>query len=416
MEKEAVHWMRHAVDLAARGTPSALKVGVVIVSAKGQMICSAFQGEVRGEGWHDTIRRKTPSDRVASDHSLYLTVNTLGADGRFDLTKLLQSLQAECIYVGLPDPGLGSYREDDPVFTRGSVRRFPDDMQQAILEQNWQQYRSSDQSIQCNTHYSTHRIGELLHSSLRTNGIVLSRSEVNANRKPVALASLVSEKYGVGYEDARLAIQESLSLAFDKKYGSYDDMHDARSANSSWTREFSDVHKATTSAPLSESRIVNVGVGAGSEAAELFSDCSQVTFVDIAESGLKNVQKSNPLARTVVASADDMPALSDDSYDLYISLRTYNSSFFDVSAAASEARRVLTRGGVLIVSVANGFLHTGRDRVVVPGLILPGTEFVDLYRGMDTARDICNELTEAGFKNVRMTPASTEIFLTAVAE
>lgn len=52
----------------------------------------------------------------------------------------------------------------------------------------------------------------------------------------------------------------------------------------------------------------------------------------------------------------------------------------------------------------------------MPGLILPGTEFVDLYRGMDTARDICNELTEAGFKNVRMTPASTEIVLTAVAE
>lgn len=117
-----------------------------------------------------------------------------------------------------------------------------------------------------------------------------------------------------------------------------------------------------------------------------------------------------------MASADDMPALPDDSYDLYISLRTYNSSFFDVSAAASEARRVLTRGGVLIVSVANGFLHTGKERVVVPGLILPGTEFVDLYRGLDTARDICNELTEAGFKNVRMTPASTETFLTAVAE
>ena len=49
---------------------------------------------------------------------------------------------------------------------------------------------------------------------------------------------------------------------------------------------------------------------------------------------------------------------------------------------------------MIIVSLANGFLCTQRD-CVVPGLILPGTNFVDLYRGMDTANLVRSELDRA---------------------
>lgn len=174
------------------------------------------------------------------------------------------------------------------------------------------------------------------------------------------------------------------------------------------------VYKESSIRPLSAVSILNVGVGAGHEAATLFSDCPQITFADIAESGLASISGHIPSSRTVVSSAEDLSALPENSFDLYVSLRTYNSSFFDTSAAASEAHRVLKAGAAIIVSVANGFLYTQRG-CVVPGLIIPGTEFVDLYRGMDTANLIAAELDGAGFKDVRTFPTSTEIYLSAVA-
>jgi hypothetical protein len=56
-----------------------------------------------------------------------------------------------------------------------------------------------------------------------------------------------------------------------------------------------------------------------------------------------------------------------------------------------------------------------RENCVVPGLILPGTDFVDLYRGMETARLVSSQLTDAGFKDLRMTSTNTEIYLTGRA-
>jgi hypothetical protein len=85
-----------------------------------------------------------------------------------------------------------------------------------------------------------------------------------------------------------------------------------------------------------------------------------------------------------------------------------------MSIAATEAHRVLKPGAVIVISVANGFLYPQRG-CVVPGLIVPGTDFVDLYRGIDTAKLICAELDRARFKDIRTTPTNTEIYLSAVA-
>src|SRR5207302_179920 len=179
-------------------------------------------------------------------------------------------------------------------------------------------------SIECNSHYSTHRIGEAVFSNLDSKGFALTRSEVNANRRRSALASLICKRYGVEYEEADRVVHDALSEAFDAKYGSYDYTYDARSANLNWVDDFMSVYRRSSTRPLPTANILNVGVGAGYEAATLFSDCPQITFVDIAQRGLENICGWIPSSRTIVASADDLSALSEDSYDLYVSLRTYN--------------------------------------------------------------------------------------------
>lgn len=414
MSPKSTFWMKYAIGVAQRAPKAGLRVGVALVSESGELICSAFEGEVHGESWSCTLRRRVQERGTSSAHSVYLTINTLSEYGSFELAELLEDVRIERVYIGLPDPALTSYLSGDPATERGHALRFPDDLQREILEQNRDFYAASGQSIECNPHYSSHRISEAVSTGLRSMGFELSRGDVNTNRGRVALASLIRQRYGIEYEEADRAVGDALSEAFDAKYGTYDYAYDARAADVRWADNFISVHKRSSTRPLSAVNILNVGVGAGHEAAVLFSDCPQITFVDIAASGLASISRRIPSSRTVVSSAEDLSALPENSFGLYVSLRTYNSSFFDTSAAASEAHRVLKSGAVIIVSVANGFLYTQRG-CVVPGLIIPGTEFVDLYRGMDTANLIGAELDDAGFKNVRMFPTSTEIYLSAVA-
>ncbi|QDN54133.1 class I SAM-dependent methyltransferase [Streptomyces sp. S1D4-20] len=414
MSPDSTHWMKYAIGEAQRAPQPGRRVGAALVSEHGQLICSAFDGEVHGASWFRTLQRRVQELGIASAHSVYLTINTLSAAGSFELAELLSDVRIDKVYVGLPDPALTNYLSGDPVTERGHVLRFTDDLQRQILDQNRDLYAASEQSIECNPHYSTHRISEAVSTRLMSMGFALTRSDVNAHRGRVVLASLICKRYGTEYKEADSAVGDALAAAFDAKYGTYDYAYDARAANAGWADDFMAVYRRSSTRSLTAVSILNVGVGAGHEAAALFSDCPRVTFADIAESGLANISGRIPLSRTVVSSAEDLSALPDDSFDLYVSLRTYNSSFFDTSAAASEAHRVLKPGAVIIVSVANGFLYTQRG-CVVPGLIIPGAEFVDLYRGMDTANLIGAELDGAGFKDVRMFPTSTEIYLSAVA-
>ncbi|WP_164543611.1 class I SAM-dependent methyltransferase [Streptomyces mobaraensis] len=413
MSPNSTYWMKYSIGIAQRAPQSGRRVGVALVSEHDELICSAFEGEVRGASWYHALRHRIQELGTPSAHSVYLTINTLSADWSFELAELLEETPIDRVYIGLPDPALTRYLDDDPITARGNVQRFPDELQREILEQNRDFYAVSEQSIECNPHYSTHRISEAVSTRLRSRGFAVSRSDVNANRGRFALASLLCQRYGVERHEADRVVNEALSEAFDAKYGAYDYAYDARAANVRWTVDFMSVYRRSSTKPLPTVNVLNVGVGAGHEAAALFSGCTQVTFVDIAERGLANISERIPSSRTVVSSAEDLSALPENGYDLYVSLRTYNSSFFDTSAAASEAHRVLKPGAVIILSVANGFLYTQRG-CVVSGLIIPGTDFVDLYRGMDTANLIGAELDRAGFKDIRIFPTRTEIYLSAV--
>lgn len=414
MSPNSSYWMKYATRIAQGAPESGRKVGVALVSESGELICSAFEGEVRGASWYRILRHRVQELGTSSAHSVYLTINTLSSDGSFELAELLKETCIDKVHIGLPDPALTSYLDYDPVSARGHAHRFPDDLQREILVQNRDFYAVSEQNIECNPHYSTHRISETVSAGLQSRGFTLSRSDVNANRGRVALASLICQRYGIQHEEADRAVNDALSEAFDAKYGTYDYSFDARAANLRWADDFLSVYRRSSARSLSAINIINVGVGAGHEAAALFSECPQITFVDIAERGLANIGERIPSSRTVVSSAEDLSALPENSYDLYVSLRTYNSSFFDTLEAASEAHRVLKPGAVIIVSVANGFLYTRRG-CVVAGLIIPATDFVDIYRGMDTANLIGAELDRAGFKDIRILPTSTEIYLSAVA-
>ncbi len=412
MNSKEVYWMNYSIKISKEACHSNLYVGVVLVSENNELLCSAFAGERCNDSWCSIILGKVQKLKISSAQSIYLMINTLSRTHVFDLLELLAEVRINEIYIGLPDPALTCYMDDDPIITHNCVYRYPDELQREILKLNTHYYANSTQTIENIPYYSENRISNMVIKSLRSKGFVVSLDEINANKRRTAIASLICNKYKIEYENSLSIVQNAISKAFDCKYGTYTYLDDARSLDLDWKESFISIYNRYCVRPISTINILNVGVGNGQEAIILFSNCAYVTFVDLAQVGLENIKEKSPLSKTIVANADDLSSIPDNYYDLYVSLRTFNSSFFDIKKAISEAHRVLKPNATIIVSVANGFLCSNKH-CIIPGLIIPGTEFIDIYRGMDTAKFIQKEFLQAGFNNIQLFPTDTELYLSA---
>lgn len=412
MNAKNIYWMNYSINISKKASHSRLHVGVVLVSENNELVCSAFTGENCNVSWCSVLLNKIRKLKISSVQSIYIMINTLSRTHMFDLMELLTEVCIEKIYVGLPDPALSCYMDDDPIIAHTQVFRYPDELQREIIKQNAHFYANSTQSIKNSPYYSENRISNMVIEALKAKGFVISQDELNANKRGSAVASLICNKYEIKYEEAISTVQNAISEAFNNKYGTYTYLNDARSLDSDWKESFISFYKKSSVIPMSANNILNVGVGNGHEAMILFSNCAYVTFVDIAQVGLEHIKERSPSSKIIVSNADDLSAIPNNHYDLYVSLRTFNSSFFDIKKAISEARRVLKPNAIIIVSVANGFLCPNQH-CIIPGLIIPGTEFVDIYRGLDTVKSMKKEFLQAGFINVQLFPTNTEIYLSA---
>lgn len=408
-----LHWMKYSIDISKKVSQSTFKTGAVLVSKQNELICSAFTGEEQGRSWCDILLEKIKEQNLSSAWYLYLTVSTLSKTDSFDLIELLKLIHVREIYIGLPDFRQENYLNEDPIFTLDCVHRYPDNLQREILKQNKRFYINSRQSIKHSYYYSANRISNFVLEKLKSKGIIVSEEELNVNKKNTALAFLIFNRYKIEYKEATRVVDNVISEAFNNKYSKYDYLNDARSFDLDWQQTFELIYNRASKKPISDVKILNVGVGSGNEAISLFSNCPNVTFVDIAKGGLERIKIQLPLSNIVVSNAENLSLIHDNSYELYISLRTYNSSFFDIDSAVSEAYRVLKRDAIIIISIANGFLCS-REKRVIPGLIVPGTDFIDIYRGIDMIKSIHKKFIQTGFKNIQIFPTKTEIYLTAV--
>ena len=414
MNQNSVDWMNYSIAIAQQADPSLLRVGSVLVSKDNKLLCSAYTGEECGLTWYPLLLNKIRMLKISDAQSIYLTIHTLSQSHTFDLVALLAEIHIHEIYIGLPDPALSSYLNDDLDITHESVYRYPDELQHKILKSNVRLYAESNQSIKYSPYYSNNRISNLVIENLQSMGFAVSKDELSANKGRLELSMLICKKYHLDFSKTMNTVNNAIAKAFNSKYSAYNYSDDTRSLDSKWKECFISFYERRCKIPLAANCILNVGVGSGQEASNLFSHCTCITFVDIAQAGLERVQKQIPESQVIVSSADDLSSIPDDSYDLYVSLRTYNSSFFDIKGAISEAHRVLKPNATIIVSIANGFLYPEKH-CIIPGLIIPGSEFVDIYRGMDTAKLLCAELLHAGFEDIQILPTNTEIFVSANA-
>ncbi len=155
-------------------------------------------------------------------------------------------------------------------------------------------------------------------------------------------------------------------------------------------------------------RMIVVGIGNGLEGEDLYASCNDLIAVDIGERSLREAVKILPKASICKSCAEKIIGIPTSSQDIYISLRTYQSSYFDRNAALREAYRVVRQGGIVLISVANGFLEQGS---IIPGLLIPGTSVVDRNLGFQIADQVRNRMSILRFEEIGMRTSIDEIYV-----
>lgn len=162
MNQNSVYWMNYSIAIAQQADPSLLRVGSVLVSKDNKLLCSAYTGEEYGHTWCSLLLNKIRKLKISDAQSIYLTIHTLSRPHTFDLVALLAEIHIKEIYIGLPDPALSSYLNDDLAITHEYVYRYPDELQHKILESNVRFYTESNQSIKYSPYYSSYIFAKII--------------------------------------------------------------------------------------------------------------------------------------------------------------------------------------------------------------------------------------------------------------
>ena len=158
MNAKSMYWMNYSINISKEASHSSLHAGVVLVSENNELVCSAFIGENGNASWCSVLLSKIRKLKISSVQSIYITINTMSADCSFDLIELLNEVQINEIYVGLPDPVWTYYLNNDPIITFNHIYRYPDELQRKIIEQNNPFFAASKQSIKYSPYYFENRI------------------------------------------------------------------------------------------------------------------------------------------------------------------------------------------------------------------------------------------------------------------
>ena len=411
MKNNDYYWMKYAINLAGKINTQSIKVSAILVNDN-KLVCASCGNNDLGLSWAEDLIIQLNNKKINQIQKLYLTINTLNNKQEFDLNILLNKIDITNIFLGLPDPNLSIYLKNDPILNRKNIFRFKENLQEEIFKQNYNFFKNSKQNIKYNKYYDNNRISLFLKEKLNSYGIQLETEDILKKKQIEKLSSYISNKFNIANKKIYELVIAILSDAFDYKYSKYDYSNDIRSINVEWSKTFEQIYNKANNKPLNNIKILNVGVGSGNEAAKLFLRCNNITFVDIAPHGLNKIKKVIPTSKIIRGRAEDLSELKDNSYDLYVSLRTYNSSFFDMTKAIKEAQRVLKHDSVAIISISNGFLNT-KEKKLIPGIIIPKLNFVDLYRGLDIIKDLSNILLDYKFTDIELTPTSGELYVSA---
>lgn len=151
-------------------------------------------------------------------------------------------------------------------------------------------------------------------------------------------------------------------------------------------------------------RILDVGIGNGHTTENLYHNCKKLIGVDISRKALEYALEKFPHASLIHNQAEDLCDINNSSIDLFFAFRVFQSSLFDRRMALCEAYRVLTSGGLIILSIPIMFLKN--DGKVLSGLIPPNQNEPSMEYALSVAETIKDLMDTLNFQNLSISKES----------
>lgn len=220
---------------------------------------------------------------------------------------------------------------------------------------------------------------------------------------------------GLGKTEVRDALDRIRESYFTEKYIDYDDQADVRGlVGPSWADDVVMAY-AFLGIDIANADVLYLGVSTGRDLPLVCPEFRSLIGVDLSSAMLKRAAEVEPRMTVARDSAEQLATIEDHSIDLYLSLRTYQSSLFDIPSAARQAFRVLRRGGGIVISIPGGYVD--RDEAsqlrYVPGLLIPGSTVVDPERPRRVAERVIHQLEHLTFERVGFHQRGTDLYVYA---
>jgi len=197
--------------------------------------------------------------------------------------------------------------------------------------------------------------------------------------------------------------------AYSEKYGGRTTATDERYTDiAGWNLEFESilakcgVHKKT------EKPVLCVGIGNGLEGRDIYRRFKNLTIIDVSEDQLKQAQTQFPHAKAICTEAEVLKDIENESRSLYISLRTYQSTLFDIDAAVLQAHRVLRSKGWFIASVPYKYIV---NQSLLTGLPHPGSTRLDEELPYVYCDKIRRSLAKLSIENIAVHTGLFEVYV-----
>lgn len=414
--------MEKTIDIAKesiseRGNLSP-KVGAILTDNEGKILLTCFRGET-GVGNHceyGLLEKANQANLDLTETVLFVTLEPCVSrgTGKIPCAQRIVESGIKAVYIGTLDPNPIIMGKGE-MFLREkkiAVERYPNDLVEILREVNKDFFELFVSDYLPNDSlFMQKNVPQIVSEYLKEKGYCIERKlpdNWNLNFDYLSVYCYSIEKDKKKLQDI---MNNALGYAYDKKYVSRDYKWDVRGEYNQWTVAFNNILQELNIGSLNYLRTLVVGIGNGHEGKYLYSDIEDLTIVDIAPKSLEKAKEVLHPKNAFVMNAQDLYEIESSSMEAYISLMTYQSTYFDIDKALVEAYRVLKSDGIIILSVACGFMK--KAHVYIDGIINPQNGSVDRNRPYDIIDIIRRKLISFNYVSLGIRTTPSEIYIYA---
>lgn len=270
--------------------------------------------------------------------------------------------------------------------------------------------RSGVQKLSAASPYVRQSVREMMADVLRQAGIDLASLPLGVGATIKTIIRRCQLQYpDLPSEEVARQVSAGRAAAYEEKYAQRSQKEDERyRAFEEWEAELNALLRHLGLRDLARCRAINVGIGNGLEKPYFYKDFKQLVGVDLSAKALARAAQEIARLETRQAEAEELQGVASQAFDLYLSLRTYQSSFFDIGEALFAACRVLDDGGRAVISIPYVYVDQGR---LLNGLLRPGGHDLDPDLPYDIADTVRRGLQKLGFEQLGMHTGLFEIYV-----